>query len=746
MHPPLSDHPHPSAAWMTLLSFACLLLSAGCSGNDDTVVTQDSSHPLMLALLREVHSTAVNDHPFLGIRQLQAAEQALQTADPQTPPGQLSVLHGLYGRELLRMGRTAEAIDQLKESLRLLESADDADQQTLQQLLYQLAVACLRLGEDANCVHCINGERCLFPISPSGQHEDPAGSQEAVQYLRRSLSLSPQDLRSRWLLNIALMTLGEHPQGVEPQYLIPASPPGSSPSPVGAFQNLAEPMGLDQKGWAGGVAVDDFDGDLDLDIFISSWSTDGQLQWFRNEGDGTFTNQTDAAGLTGITGGLNLLHADFDNDNDLDLLVLRGAWLGEHGRHPNSLIENLGNGRFRDITIAAGLAERNYPTQTAAWEDFDLDGDLDLFIGNEDYVTQMFENEGNGHFRDIAIAARANLNGFVKGCVAGDFNADGYPDLYVSRLLGPNSLLRNNGDFTFRDVAGQLAVTGPVNSFATWFWDLNNDGNLDLYAGSYDWGIQHIAADFLGIPSQAEPDCLYLGETGGRFRLATEELKYPRVTQPMGANFGDIDNDGFLDFALGTGYVDYEGLMPNLLFHNQQGRAFADITVDSRTGHLQKGHGMAFADLDHDGDQDLIAVMGGWFAGDSFRRAVFENPGCSANSVSVRLHGRQSNRFGIGCRVRATFVSGESVQTIYRWMNTGGSFGSSPLRLHLGIAEATSIQELQVWWPASRTTSTYRDIAAGSYVEIEEGSETLTLQELKPIPLPQQTSDSAADL
>ncbi len=734
-----AQSPEPSSLphrWIRLIALTTLLLAAGCSDDGPPAVSREASHAQMLALLRDVHTVAENDHPFLGRRQLQNAEQSLRNADPQTTTAQLSLLHALYGRELLRMGQTAEAIAELQESLRLLELGENIDQQALQHLLYQLAVACLRLGEDSNCVHCINGERCLFPISASGKHDDPDGSTQAVHYLQRALVITPDDLRSRWLLNIARMTLGDHPQGMEPDYLIPASPPGSAASPVGAYRNLAEPMGLDQPGWAGGVAVDDFDGDHDLDIFMSSWSTDGPLQWFRNDGDGTFSNQTAAAGLTGITGGLNLLHADFDNDNDLDLLVLRGAWLGEHGRHPNSLIENLGDGRFRDITIAAGLAEQNYPTQTAAWEDFDLDGDLDLFIGNENYFSQLFENDGNGQFHDIAIAAGADLIGFVKGCVAGDFNADGYPDLYISRLLGNNSLLQNNGDFTFSDVAPQLDVTGPVNSFATWFWDLNNDGYLDLYAGSYDWGIQHIAADFLGLPPQAEPDCLYLGEAGGKFRLATKELNYPRVTQPMGANFGDIDNDGFLDFALGTGYVDYEGLMPNLLFHNQQGRGFADITVDSRTGHLQKGHAMAFADLDHDGDQDLIAVMGGWFAGDSFRRAMFANPGSDANSVSVRLRGVESNRYGIGSRVRATFVTGDTSRTIYRWMNTGGSFGSSPLRLHLGIAQATSIKELEVWWPASGTRTIYRDIAAGSHVEIEEGSRTLSVIELTPIELP----------
>jgi tetratricopeptide (TPR) repeat protein len=729
---------HPVALSKSSILLAALLTVFGCSDQSDTPAPADS-HQIMLDTLKRVHQDSVTEHPFLGIRQLQETRLAVQQADPQTPPEQLSVLHGLYGRELLRMGRTAEAVEQMKRALQLLETSDSPAPETRQQLLYQLGVASLRLGENANCVHCVNGERCLFPIRDRGLHDDPAGSEAAIGFLQQALALDPTDLRSRWLLNIAAMTLGRHPEGISEQHRIPSTPPNSAESPVGAFINRAEEMGLDQAGWAGGIAVDDFDGDLDLDIFMSSWTTDGQLHYFRNEGDGTFSNQTEAAGLTGITGGLNILHADYDNDDDLDLLVLRGAWLGEHGLHPNSLLQNLGNGRFQDVTFSAGLADRNYPTQTAVWDDFDLDGDLDLFVGNENYVTQLYENEGNGHFQDVAIQTRANLTGFVKGCTSGDFNGDGYPDIYVTRLQGPNSLLRNNGDFTFTDVARKTGVTGPHNAFATWFWDLNNDGHLDLYTGSYEWGIQHIAADFLGQPAQTEPDALYLGQPDGSLRFGTQQLQYPRVTQPMGANFGDIDNDGFLDVALGTGYVDYEGLMPNLLLHNQRGQAFADITTDSRTGHLQKGHGMAFADLDHDGDQDLIAVMGGWFAGDSFRRAVFDNPGCGNQSITLRLRGVHSNRYGVGCRVKATFRSQDGQdRTIFRWMNTGGSFGSAPLRMHLGIESATSVSTLEVWWPLSKTRQTFHDIAAGSHVEVQEDSSELQIDALPQMQFPQR--------
>lgn len=719
----------------TFLSFA---LNAGYADheNRDSAAAIRDSHQQMLDLLQEVNRDAQESHPFLGVRQLRLAKQNLEEVPHKLSPHDLSARHGIYGQELLRMGQAEDAVREMEQALQLLdEHPQQVTIEHLQQVVYQVAIANLRLGENVNCVHCVNGERCLFPVQGRGIHEAPEGSQRARDLLVRALEMNPQDLRARWLLNIACMTLGEYPDQVPSQWLIPPERFQGAQSPVGEFQNVARNLGLGVLGCAGGVIVDDFDGDLDFDIVFSTWATDGQLIYFRNNADGTFTNATAAAGLTGILGGLNLLQADYDNDGDLDILVLRGAWLQEHGRHPKSLLQNDGGGVFVDVTFAAGLATHHFPSQTAAWTDFDLDGDLDLFVGNESFVSQLFDNDGKGHFRDVAIEARANVLGFTKGCVAGDYNGDGYPDLYISNLLGPNVLLKNNGDRTFTNVARQENVTAPYDSFSVWFWDYNNDGNLDLYAGSYNWGIQHVAADYLGMPAETEPDCFYRGTVDGHLENATRELGFTRVTQPMGVNIGDIDNDGFLDFYLGTGYVDYEGLIPNLLFHNVRGERFDDVTFSARVGHLQKGHGVALADLDQDGHQDIIAVMGGWFAGDAFARAVFRNPGSGNHGVSVRLKGKASNSFGIGARLKATFTSQGIEQSIYRWVSSGGSFGANPLRTHLGMGQADRLTRLEVYWPRSGTTQVFTDISAGQYVEIEENSPKLSARVLPSIEL-----------
>ena len=147
--------------------------------------------------------------------------------------------------------------------------------------------------------------------------------------------------------------------------------------------------------------------------------------------------------------GLNLLQADYDNDGDLDIYVLRGAWLGQAGRHPDSLLRNDGKARFRDATFDAGLGEAHYPTQTAAWADYDNDGDLDLYVGNEVFPCRLFRNNGDGSFTDVAEFAGVTNDDVAKAVVWGDYDGDRYPDLYVSNFGGPNRLYHNNGDGTF---------------------------------------------------------------------------------------------------------------------------------------------------------------------------------------------------------------------------------------------------------------------------------------------------------
>ena len=555
----------------------------------------------------------------------------------------------VLAREHLRAGQTQASIDELYALQPEIEHHRIRTQPSLDALL---GLAYMRLGEQVNCLEGHTTAACLFPIGPDGVHADPQGSRTALGYFTTVLEQNPDDLTARWLLNIAYMTLGEYPDQVPSQWLLAPSL-FASEHDIGRFPDIAPFLRLDLVSLSGGSIMDDFDNDGLLDLVISSWALDDQLRYFRNQGDGTFSERTQAVGLTGLTGGLQLVHADFDNDSYLDFLVLRGAWMGIDGQHPNSLVRNQG-GTFADVTEAAGLLSF-HPTQTAAWADMDNDGWLDLFVGNETFLddgdihpSELFHNQGDGTFAEKAASLGLATKGFVKGATWGDFDNDGQVDLYVSRLLGDNFLFRNRGaesteEPRFIDVASLAGVKQPHNSFPTWFWDFDNDGWLDLFASGYHYNPEinagDVAADYLGLPTDAERARLFRNRGNGTFADVSQAHHLHKVLYTMGCNYVDLDNDGWLDFYAGTGAPSLRSVMPNRMFRNAGGRVFQDVTASGGFGHLQKGHGVAVGDLDNDGDQDIYAVIGGAYTGDIFQNVLFENPGHGHRWITLLLEG-----------------------------------------------------------------------------------------------------------
>ena len=282
------------------------------------------------------------------------------------------------------------------------------------------------------------------------------------------------------------------------------------------FEDVAASVGVAAVGLAGGSAVEDFDGDGLMDIVVSSWGLFDPLRYFHNEGDGTFSEQTEQAGLSGQIGGLNLEQADYDNDGDIDLLVLRGAWMGEEGRIPNSLLRNEGDGTFVDVTRQAGLLT-GHPSNSAAFADYDNDGWLDLFVGNESgrqpHPCQLFRSRGDGTFVDVAPALGLDHVGFVKGVTWGDVDNDGLIDLYVSQFYQDNVLYKNAGEVqgTWR-FTPSTPMPGPDQSFPTWFWDYDNDGWLDLFVGGYNMDeLGDMARAYLGEAFEADHARIFTG-------------------------------------------------------------------------------------------------------------------------------------------------------------------------------------------------------------------------------------------
>jgi hypothetical protein len=592
----------------------------------------------------------------------------------------------------------------------------------------------MRRGETLNCCARFTPESCILPIRGGGIHTDQAGSRQAIKYFARVMELLPPGsdiyMASRWLLNIAYMTLDGYPAQVPLPYLIPEAA-FHSKIDFPRFENVAPRLGLDRFNCSGGVIIDDFNNDGYLDVLSSTWEPGGQIRLFTSSGSGKFEDRTAGSGLEGIFGGLNLVQGDYDNDGYLDFLVLRGAWLAGRGRQPNSLIRNRGGLRFEDVTFEAGLGESHYPTQTAGWADYDNDGDLDLYIGNETTKKlaspcQLFRNEGDGTFRDVAREAGVANSRFTKGVTWGDYDNDRDQDLYVSNLGEENRLYRNNADGTFTDIAPEAGLTRPLKSFPVWTWDYDNDGNLDIFVSSYDGKTQDIARHILGKPGKYKPAKLYRGDGKGGFTDTAAEagLDFPML--PMGSNFGDLDGDGYLDFYLGTGDPEYASLMPNLMLLGGEGKRFVDVTMAGGFGHLQKGHAVSFADIDRDGDVDVFEQMGGAYIGDRYRDLLFENPGFGNHWIRVRCRGATSNRSAIGTRIRVEVETGAARRAIYRSVTSGGSFGANPLSQLIGLGKCERITALEIHWPASGTVQRFGDVRLDTAFSITEGNDELS--------------------
>ncbi len=608
------------------------------------------------------------------------------------------------------------------------------------ELLVQLAVSHLRSGELQNCVWNHNAERCVFPIRAGGVHAWTQGARQALDLLSGALDSDwlPEDQFDRlaWLGNIAAMTLGLWPDEVPRSWRLPPERLQSA-ADIGRFVDVAEAAGVAELGLSGGALIEDFNGDGRLDIMASSWGYQDPLAYFENRGGLRFERRSEAAGLNEIHGGLNLIQADYDNDGDTDVLLLRGAWLHQAGQHPNTLLRNDG-GHFTDVTWAAGL-RRRLPTQTAVWADFDNDGWLDLFIGNEivrsriDWPAdtpafELYRNDRRGGFADAADGSGIQLDGMIKGSTAGDFDNDGWVDLYVSIWGAPNRLFRNLGGegqpLRFADVTGQAGVAEPVASFPTWFWDYDNDGWLDIFVAGYQAAVGDIAREYAGKPgAQGTRPRLYRNLGNGRFEDRSTALGLDQLLLAMGANFGDFDNDGWPDLLIGTGAPPFEQLVPNRAFRNRAGQAFEDITSSGGFGHLQKGHGVAFGDLDADGDQDIYATIGGAFASDRFWNALYENPGHGNDWIGLRLEGRQSNHGGLGSRIRVRLANGREIHAL---VGTGGSFGGSAITQHIGLGAEAVISEIRIHWAGSGREQTISGpVPAGRRYRVGEGDRAL---------------------
>ena len=497
----------------------------------------------------------------------------------------------------------------------------------------------------------------------------PRTVQDAVAALREN----PANHQARYWLWLAAQKLGGYPSSVPEEFRMEVRA-GRHPSSV-QFEDVARKIGLDKTSGGRGTAVFDYNGDGYLDVVISSGNAGCSL--YRNNGDGTFTDVTVGSGLEDCVNTFSICVGDYNNDGWDDLYITRlGFFPGE-----SVLYRNNGDGTFTDVTKDAGLQAWG-PVFTAEWVDYDCDGNLDLFVPNNQgrlfdrkIPDRLFHNNGDGTFTDVAEKAGLVSESPSIACAWGDYDNDGFPDLFLSSGLGRSQLFHNNGDGTFTDVSDAAGVD-QISLGSVSFWcDYDNDGWLDLVQTIWSPGEMVLDTLMLGEgPPDGEPMRIYHNNRNGTFTLKNRELGIDGCWGTMSGNAGDFNNDGHIDFLLGNGGPPMSQTEPAVILEADGKGKFNNVTFSAGLPFTGKGHGANLADLAGDGRLCLIVATGGSYPGDLLTTSVFRPTTLPGNYLNVRLVGAKSNRNAIGARLKLE-TGGRSQ---YRLVSGGSGFGCLP--------------------------------------------------------------------
>jgi hypothetical protein len=558
-----------------------------------------------------------------------------------------------------------------------------------------------------------------------------------------------------------------------------ASPPPPASSPVPQFEDIGQKAGLavphisssDKKyiveSMSGGVGLIDCDntGKLDIltvngstverykqggDLMVTLYHQDASL----DSGDPKFTDITKAAGLTRKGWGMGIAVADYDNDGLDDIYVT--------GFGGNVLYHNLGNCKFEDVTEKAGVRGSGFSTG-AAWADYDRDGHVDLFVsryvhveidklpefGNDPRFCRfkgvlvqcgpwgllgesdlLFHIKGDGTFEEVSKKAGVDDPHHYYGLGAswGDYDNDGWPDLYVANDAGPNFLYKNKHDGTFEDIGllSGVALSGDgmqQGSMGVTWGDYLHEGRLSMFVTNF---VEQGSVLYHNLGNDSFADV--------SVRAKVMKPTYPYVS--WGTSFFDMDNDGWLDLFVANGHV-YPQVdtisggthyrQPMNLFRNHRDGTFEDVSSAFAQMPLQARRGAAFGDINNDGNVDIVVLNVG-----EPPSLLMNRNGSPNHRVLFKLIGTRSNKAAIGARV--TVKAGTLVQ--FDEVRGGASYISqNDLRLHFGLAGNEKIQEVTIRWPNGES-EILRDVAADFIYTIVEGTGIQRKIALPPLPRP----------
>lgn len=492
-----------------------------------------------------------------------------------------------------------------------------------------------------------------------------------------------------------------------------------------------------------GAAFFDYDADGDADLyFVNGAPLPGYVAeevptncLYQNNGDGTFTDATEIAGVGDTGYGHGCAVGDYNNDGQLDLYVTNYG--------TNRLYRNNGDGTFTDVAEIAGVTEPRW-SSSSAFADYDRDGHLDLYVVNyivfdidenpwcglkekriraycepDNFPAQsdtLFRNNGDGTFTDVTKSAGIyNTTGKGLGVVWGDYNNDGAPDIYVANDSTENLFYHNNGDGTFEEVGFMIGVAlsedgAAENGMGTAFGDWNNDGWFDLTVTNY----------------AQQTNTLYHNDADGFFTDTTATTKTAQVTYPYlgwATAFIDYDNDGYQDLFVANGHL-HENLAElgqqgtygqrNLLFRNNYDGTFAEVSETLGPGMRLEdvSRGATFADYDLDGDIDIVVTNS-----NTAPRLLRNDGGNQKNWLQVRLIATKGPTDAIGARV--SIKTGDFTQT--REVRSGdGYLSQRDLTLHFGISDYAQVDSVEVRWQ-SGVRQRIKSVPANQVLSLKEG-------------------------